>query len=472
MSKTRSKTIEAINPATEETIGVYELTDDAEVDRVLSQAQRAFSAWKRTSIVERQKPMRALAALLRERKTRLASVITSEMGKPISEAEAEIEKCAWNCEYYSENAPEILANRPAPSAASESYVQFVPLGTILAVMPWNFPFWQFFRFAAPALMAGNTAVLKHASNVPGCSLNIAEAFRDAGFPEGTFQSILVPGSEVSRLIEDDRIAAVTLTGSEDAGSQVGAAAGRAIKKSVLELGGSDPFIVLPDADLEVTVATAVKARFQNTGQSCIAAKRFIVVESIFPEFVQRFVEAVEHLRVGPPMDRETQIGPLARKDLRETIQQQVDESIKQGAEALVGGSRLPGKGFYYAPTVLINVSPSMPAGREEVFGPVAALMKVADVDEAIRVANDSSFGLGASLWTTDLDKARKRAREIEAGQVFINGLVASDPRLPFGGIKRSGYGRELSEFGIREFVNIQTVWIGHEGQSAKGRAVE
>jgi succinate-semialdehyde dehydrogenase/glutarate-semialdehyde dehydrogenase len=400
-----------------------------------------------------------LAAGLREKKSELAKVITSEMGKPITEAEAEIEKCAWNCETYAEIGPDLLANRPAPSAASESYVQFLPLGPILAVMPWNFPFWQVFRFAAPSLVAGNTAILKHASNVPGCSLSIAQTFREAGFPDGVFQSILVPGSAASRLISDRRIAAVTLTGSNLAGTQVAASAGAAIKKTVLELGGSDPFIILDDAELDAAVAAGVKSRYQNTGQSCIAAKRFIVVEKVFSSFAERFVATVAGLKTGQPMERETQIGPLARKDLREGIEKQVAESTVLGAEILIGGQRLPGKGFFYAPTVLTGVTPSVPAGCEEVFGPVAALMRVRDEQEAIAVANNSPFGLGSSVWTRDLDKARKLACEIEAGQVFINGMVASDPRLPFGGIKESGYGRELSEFGIREFVNIQTVWI-------------
>ncbi len=454
-----SKTIQAINPATEEVIGTYDLANSPEIDQVLERSASAFRKWRRTPIPERQRPTRLLAAVLRAKKTELAKMITSEMGKPITEAEAEIEKCAWNCETYAEIGPQLLADKPAPSAASESYIQFLPLGPILAVMPWNFPFWQVFRFAAPAVMAGNTAVLKHASNVPGCSLNIAQTFLDAGFPEGVFQSMLVPGSAATRLIDDRRIAAVTLTGSNLAGSQVAAAAGAAIKKTVLELGGSDPFIVLDDADLDAAVATGVKSRFQNTGQSCIAAKRFIVVEKVFSSFAERFVAAVAALKTGQPVERDTQVGPLARNDLREGIEKQVAESIALGAKVLVGGRRLPGKGFFYAPTVLSEVAPSFPAGCEEVFGPVAALMRVRDDEEAIAVANSSRFGLGSSLWTRDLDKARRLAREIEAGQVFVNGMVASDPRLPFGGIKESGYGRELSEFGIREFVNIQTVWI-------------
>jgi len=454
-----SKTIQSINPATEEVIGTYDLANSPEIDQVLERSASAFRKWRRTPISERQRPTRLLAAVLRAKKTELAKMITSEMGKPITEAEAEIEKCAWNCETYAEIGPRLLADKPAPSAASESYIQFLPLGPILAVMPWNFPFWQVFRFAAPTVMAGNTAVLKHASNVPGCSLNIAQTFLDAGFPEGVFQSILVPGSAATRLIDDRRIAAVTLTGSNLAGSQVAAAAGAAIKKTVLELGGSDPFIVLDDADLDAAVATGVKSRFQNTGQSCIAAKRFIVVEKVFSSFAERFVAAVAALKTGQPVERETQVGPLARNDLREGIEKQVAGSIALGATVLAGGCRLPGKGFFYAPTVLSEVASSFPAGCEEVFGPVAALMRVRDDEEAIAVANSSPFGLGSSLWTRDLDKARRLAREIEAGQVFVNGMVASDPRLPFGGIKESGYGRELSEFGIREFVNIQTVWI-------------
>jgi len=454
-----SKTIQSVNPATEEVIASYQVAGESEMERALEQSDAAFRKWRRTPVRERQQCTRRLATVLREKKSEFAEVITSEMGKPITEAEAEVEKCAWNCETYAEIGADLIANKPAPSGASESYVQFLPLGPILAVMPWNFPFWQVFRFAAPAVVAGNTAILKHASNVPGCSLAIAETFREAGFPEGILQSLLVPGSAASRLIGDRRIAAVTLTGSNLAGSQVAASAGAAIKKTVLELGGSDPFIILADADLDSAVATGVKSRFQNTGQSCIAAKRFIVVEEVFETLARLFVERVEGLKTGPPMDRETQIGPLARQDLRESIEKQVTESVTLGARILTGGRRLPGKGFFYAPTVLTEVTPGIPAGCEEVFGPVAALMRVRDEQEAISVANNSPFGLGSSLWTRDLDKARRLAREIEAGQVFVNGMVASDPRLPFGGVKESGYGRELSEFGIREFVNIQTVWI-------------
>ncbi len=364
------------------------------------------------------------------------------------------------CDYYGENAGSILKNEARESTARKSYVQYSPLGTILAIMPWNFPFWQVFRFAAPALMAGNTAILKHASNVPQCALAIEKIFSAAGFPSGAFRTLLIPGRGVRVLIEDPRVAAVTLTGSEAAGSEAASLAGRALKKTVLELGGSDPFIVLADADLDAAARTGVRARYQNAGQSCIAAKRFIVVDSAYNEFRERFVESVRALRVGDPMDRTTEIGPLARPDLLEALETQVRLSVDAGARLLLGGRRRAGRGYFFEPTVMSEVRPGMPAGREEVFGPVAALMRAADEAEAVMIANDSPFGLGASLWTRNLDLASRMAREIEAGQVFVNGMVASDPRLPFGGVKRSGYGRELSDFGIREFVNIQTVWIG------------
>jgi succinate-semialdehyde dehydrogenase / glutarate-semialdehyde dehydrogenase len=390
----------------------------------------------------------------------LATTITAEMGKPIVEAEAEVEKCALTCEFYAANAARFLADEPRASSATESYVQFTPLGTVLAIMPWNFPLWQLFRFAAPALMAGNTAMLKHASSVPQCALAIEEVFRASGFPDGVFRTLLISGAAASRLIEDRRIVAVTLTGSDEAGRRVAETAGRAIKKTVLELGGSDPFIVLADADLDAAVETGVRARFQNTGQSCIAAKRFIVEAAVFDEFQERFLEAVRRLRVGDPMERTTQIGPLARNDLRDTLEQQVRASVMCGARVLTGGARLAGRGYFFAPTVLTDVSPDMPASCEEVFGPVAAFIRARDVDQAIAVANQTPYGLGANLWTADMARARQLARDIEAGQVFINGMVTSDPRLPFGGVKQSGYGRELAEFGIREFINIQTVWIG------------
>jgi acyl-CoA reductase-like NAD-dependent aldehyde dehydrogenase len=450
----------SVNPATEEVIATFELATPEQIEQALSDAQRTYRRWRQTSFAERAELMRQAAAYMREHQPRLAGLITAEMGKPIVEAEAEIEKCAWNCAFYADHAEDFLRDEPHPSGASESYVAFPPLGTILAIMPWNFPFWQVMRFAAPALMAGNTAILKHASNVPQCALALAEVFEASGFPKGAFQSILLPGSAVTPLIEDPRIAAVTLTGSDEAGSQVAATAGRVIKKTVMELGGSDPFIVLADADLDAAVATAVRTRYQNAGQSCIAAKRFIVADEVFAAFQERFVAAVQGLRLGDPTDRSTQIGPLARDDLREGLEQQVRRSADAGAKILIGGQRRPGRGYYFAPTVLTDVRPEMPASCEEVFGPVAALLKVHSVEEAIRMANDSPYGLGANLWTTDLTRARHLARDIEAGQVFINGMVTSDPRLPFGGVKRSGYGRELSAYGIREFVNIQTVWMG------------
>jgi succinate-semialdehyde dehydrogenase/glutarate-semialdehyde dehydrogenase len=426
----------------------------------LDAAQQAYRRWRRTPFSERAERMRRAAAYLRDQQGRLAATITAEMGKPIVEAEAEVEKCAWNCEFYAEHAERFLADEPHPSGATESYVQFLPLGVVLAIMPWNFPFWQVFRFAAPAVMAGNTAILKHASNVPQCALAIEEVFRASGFPDGVFRSVLVPGAAATLLIADERIAAVTLTGSDAAGRTVAEAAGQAIKKTVLELGGSDPFIVLEDADLPGAIEMAVLARYQNTGQSCIAAKRFIVVASVFDAFQEHFVAAVRRLRVGDPTDRATQVGPLARDDLRDILEQQVRVSVGQGARILTGGTRRPGRGFFFEPTVLTDVTPDMPASCEEVFGPVAAMIRVRGADEAVQVANTSPFGLGANLWTGDLARARRLARDIEAGQVFINGMVGSDPRLPFGGVKASGYGRELSEFGIREFVNVQTVWIG------------
>jgi acyl-CoA reductase-like NAD-dependent aldehyde dehydrogenase len=457
---TTPRLIRSVNPATEEVMATFEPATSAHIEQALSEAARTQHRWRQTSFAERAALMQQAAAYLREHRPRLAGLMTAEMGKPIVEAEAEIDKCAWNCAFYAEHAERFLQDEVHPSNARESYVAFTPLGTILAIMPWNFPFWQVIRFAAPALMAGNTAILKHASNVPQCALALAEVFAASGFPQGAFQTLLVPGSAVTPLIEDRRVAAVTLTGSDEAGSQVAAAAGRVVKKTVMELGGSDPFIVLADAELDAAVATGVRSRYQNAGQSCIAAKRFIVVAEIFDAFQERLVEAVQKLRVGDPADRATQLGPLARDDLRDSLEQQVRRSADEGAKILLGGHRRPGRGYYFAPTVLTNVRPEMPASCEEVFGPVAAVQKVRSVEEAIRVANDSPYGLGANLWTTDLTRARRLARDLEAGQVFINGMVASDPRLPFGGVKRSGYGRELSAYGIREFVNIQTVWIG------------
>jgi acyl-CoA reductase-like NAD-dependent aldehyde dehydrogenase len=452
--------IYSVNPATEEVLATFPETTPLQVENTLSEASHTFRLWRQTSMTERSDLMRRAAAYIRNRKSHLAALITQEMGKPIAEAEGEVEKCAWNCEYYTEHAEALLADRPHPSGGSESYVSFLPLGTIFAIMPWDYPFWQVLRFAAPALMAGNTAILKHASNVPQCALAAEEIFHESGFPPGVFRTLFVSNADALDIIGDPRIAAVTLTGSTHAGSQVAASAGHAIKKTVLELGGSDPFIILADADLAAAVTTGVQARYQNAGQSCVAAKRFLVVESVFDEFVERFVSAVSALRVGDPLDRTTQMGPLAREDIRVTLEQQVQQSISQKADVLCGGSRVGERGYFFAPTAMTTPEPSVPVACEEVFGPVATVIKVRDAAHALDVANASPFGLGASVWTADLDHARRLARELEAGFVAVNGRVASDPRLPFGGVKRSGYGRELSEYGIREFVNIQSVWVG------------
>jgi succinate-semialdehyde dehydrogenase/glutarate-semialdehyde dehydrogenase len=450
----------SVNPATEDVLQTFEEFSDQQVDSALQQAHDAQRAWRLSSFGERSARLQAVARVLRGQKSRLAALATTEMGKPIVEAEAEIEKCAWNCDFYAEHAATFLADEHVETNASESYVAFEPLGVVLAIMPWNFPFWQVIRFAAPALMAGNGAVLKHASNVPGCAMAIEEAFRAAGLPDGLFRTVLVPGSKVENLIGDPRIQAVTLTGSSEVGERVASAAGRHLKKQVLELGGSDPFIVLADADLDAAAATAVRARNQNNGQSCIAAKRFIVEEPVADQFTQKFAAAVKALRVGDPMQRETNVGPLARADLRDALSEQVERSVARGARTIVGGQPVNGKGFFYAPTVLDGVTEDMPAFREETFGPVAAIIRARDAQDAVRLANDTEYGLGAVVWTRDIQHAKELARRIEAGSVFINGMVASDPRLPFGGIKRSGYGRELGTYGIKEFVNIQTVWIG------------
>ncbi len=459
----------SLNPATGEVEATFGEHTDEQVERALAASLDAFEQWRRTPFAERATHMREAARYLRSERDRFAGLMTSEMGKPIRQSEAEVEKCAWCCDFYAENAEAFLRDLDAPSSATESYVAFDPLGPVLAVMPWNFPFWQVFRFAAPALMAGNTGILKHASNVPACSLAIEEVFREAGFPAGVFQSLLVSSGRVARIIEDDRIRAVTLTGSDIAGAKVAEAAGRVLKKTVLELGGSDPFIVLADADLEAAVTTAVNARYQNTGQSCIAAKRFIVEESVADDFTARFIEVAGRLRIGNPADRDTDVGPLARDDLRGDLEDQIRRSVEMGAVVASGGHRLEGNGYFYAPTVVTGATPGMPVFSEETFGPVAAIVRASDAAHAVELANQSQFGLGSALWTRDLEKARRLARDIEAGGVFINGMVASDPRLPFGGVKRSGYGRELGEFGIKEFVNIKTVWIG-PAQSAAATA--
>ena len=469
MATTQQTFFNSINPATEQLLARFPAHSPEQVDRALLQTRWAYRTWRDLSFAERAEPIRRAAAHLRQETERLAGLITQEMGKPIVEAEAEIEKCAWNLDFYAEQAARYLADEPRASSGSESYVTFEPLGTVLAIMPWNFPFWQVFRAAAPALMAGNTMLLKHASNVPQSALAIEQVFRVAGFPEGVVRTLLISGPEAERLIADPRINGVTLTGSDVAGSHVGAAAGRAIKKSVLELGGSDPFIVLEDADLDKAAAVGVNARNRNAGQSCIAAKRFLVTSSVYDAFLTRFLVGVKSLVVGDPADRNTQIGPLARGDLLSALERQVNESVRLGARVLCGGGRLARPGFFFAPTVLTEVTPDMPAFREETFGPVAAFVRARDDEEAITLANDTAYGLAASLWTRDLAKAKRLARRIEAGGVFINGMSASDPRLPFGGVKRSGYGRELSEYGIREFVNVKTVWVGPEAKEARPR---
>ena len=452
--------IQSINPTTEEVIETFEPYSDAQVEQALNDARQAFLSWRETSFAERGAFFHRLAQYLRAHKAELGRLATLEMGKPIVEAEAEVEKCALNCDYYADNAEKFLADEHVTSNATESYVEFQPLGVVLALMPWNFPYWQVFRFAAPALMAGNTSVLKHASNVSLCALKLEQIFHECGFPSGVFRTVLVPGAETGSLIADKRIAAVTLTGSDAAGVAVASASGHALKKNVLELGGSDAFIVLEDADLDGAAQMAVRARFQNTGQSCIAAKRFIVVESVAEAFEKKFVDAAKQLNVGDPLKRDIQIGPMARGDLRNALEKQVVASINMGARVLLGGKPMEGKGYFFEPTIITDVTPNMPMFREETFGPAAAVIYAHDADHAVELANDSDFGLGGNLWTRDIERGRKLARRIESGGVFINGMTASDPRLPFGGIKHSGYGRELSSFGIREFVNIQTVWIG------------
>ncbi len=449
----------SVNPATEEVIHEYGEHDAGEVRRRLERAAAAASSWRDFSFAERAELMSRLAERLRESCEAYGRLMTEEMGKPIAAAESEVDKCAWVCDYYAEHAAAFLAPEAVETDAARSFVRFDPLGPVLAIMPWNFPFWQHFRFAAPAVMAGNVAVLKHASNVPGCALAMEELFRDAGFPEGVMTTLLVPSARTAELIAQPEIRAVTLTGSERAGREVAAAAGRQLKKTVLELGGSDPFVVLADADPRAAAAQAAKARTVNSGQSCIAAKRFIVEEEIADRFEEEFVRRMEGLRVGDPMDRETEVGPLAREDLLATLDDQVARSLAAGARLATGGERLARKGWFYAPTVLTGVRPGMAAFDEETFGPVAAVVRARDAAEAIELANRSPYGLGASLWTADAARGEDLAREIEAGSVFVNGMVKSDPRLPFGGIKSSGYGRELAAFGIREFVNIKTVWI-------------
>ena len=458
--------IASINPATGETLQTFAELTDAELDGRIARAEAAFRRHRRTSFAERAEKMMRAAEILDAEAERLGRIMTEEMGKPIQAAVAEAKKCAWVCRYYAENAERHLADEVIETEADRSFVRYLPLGPVLAIMPWNFPFWQVFRFAAPALMAGNVALLKHASNVPRCALAIEDLLLRAGFEEGVFQTLLIGSARVPRILADPRVKAATLTGSTPAGRSVASHAGQHIKKTVLELGGSDPFIVMPSADLETAARVAVQARVINNGQSCIAAKRFIVHQDVYDAFAERFVRGMEALRVGDPMDPATDVGPLATAEILAGVEQQVRDTVAAGARVLTGGQRLDRPGFYYAPTVLADIPRNSPAYTEEIFGPVAALFRVKDIDEAIELANDSPFGLGSSAWTRDPAEAERFIDELEAGLTFINAMVASDPRLPFGGVKESGYGRELAAQGIREFTNVKTISVKrHEGET-------
>lgn len=451
--------IATINPATGKTIKTFDALTDSEIEVKLQRAALAFTKYRNVPFSERSRMMLNAAEILEKEKDALAQLMTTEMGKPIRAAVDEALKCASGCRYYAEHAERFLADETVATSGASSYVRYLPIGPILAVMPWNFPFWQVFRFVAPALMAGNVGLLKHASNVPQCALYTEDILLRAGFAEGVFQTLLIPAGKVDGLLNDRRIVAATLTGSEEAGIQVGISAAKRIKKVVLELGGSDPFVVMPSANLEKAVETAVKARIVNNGQSCIAAKRFIVADSIADAFEQKFVERMKALKVGDPFDPTTDVGPLATEGGIADVEQLVAKSVEMGARVLTGGKRLSGPGNFYPPTVLTNIPYNSPAYGEEIFGPVACIFRVKDVNEAIRVANDTRFGLGASAWTNDPAERERLINELDAGMVFINGMVASDPRIPFGGVKASGHGRELGPYGIREFVNIKTVSI-------------
>jgi succinate-semialdehyde dehydrogenase/glutarate-semialdehyde dehydrogenase len=451
--------IESINPATGELMEVFDEWTAEVTAGVVGKVHEAFLTWRQVPFARRAELMRKAAAVLRANKDEYARVMALEMGKPVSDGRGEVEKCAWVCDYYAEHAEGMLADEPAQSDGARAYVAFRPIGAVLAVMPWNFPFWQVFRFAAPALMAGNTGLLKHSSNVPRSALAIEEVFRKAGFPDNVFRTLMIGSRQVEAVIEHPLVAAVTLTGSDIAGRKVAAAAGRALKKTVMELGGSDPFVVLADADLEEAARVGAKARCINSGQSCIAAKRFIIEEAVYDAWLERFTAAMAALVVGDPLAEATQVGPQAREDLMRELHGQVEASVAKGAKVLLGGAPLERKGYFYPPTILAEVRPGMPAYHEEFFGPVASVIRVRDAEEAVAVANATPFGLGGSVWTRDAARGEAVAARIEAGAVFVNGLVKSDPRLPFGGVKTSGYGRELSHYGIKEFVNIQTVWV-------------
>ncbi|MGE3540296.1 MAG: NAD-dependent succinate-semialdehyde dehydrogenase [Candidatus Tectimicrobiota bacterium] len=452
--------LDVVNPATGATMRTYEEMTPEDVCRTIEQAHHTFAEWRQTPLAERARLLQRAAHMLRENASQYAVLMAEEMGKPVRDGRAEAEKCAWVCEYYAENAAAFLQPEVIPTDASKSFVSFQPLGVVLAVMPWNFPFWQVFRFAAPALMAGNIGVLKHASNVPGCALAIEDIFRQAGFPEHAFRTLLIGSRQVDAVIANPLVQAVTLTGSTPAGRAVASKAGAMLKKTVLELGGSDAYVVLEDADIEATVTACVASRLINAGQSCIAAKRFVVVEAVRPRFEAAFVAQMRQAVVGDPLSEQTQVGPMARHDLRDELHQQVQASLAKGAVCLLGGEIPAGQGAYYPPTVLTQVCKGMPAYDDELFGPVAAIIGVPNVSEAIRVANDSVFGLGAAVFTQDIAQGERIAEyALEAGCCFVNSFVKSDPRLPFGGIKESGYGRELASYGMREFLNLKTVFI-------------
>ncbi|MFP4615481.1 MAG: NAD-dependent succinate-semialdehyde dehydrogenase [Thiohalorhabdus sp.] len=452
--------MESINPATGEVLEVFEELTDQQLETALEASREGFFTWAATTFSQRRKVLQGAAALLRQNTEEYAELITREMGKPIKEARGEVEKCAWVCDYYAEQGERFLASEPIDTDASRSYVRYAPLGPVLAVMPWNFPFWQVFRAAAPTLIAGNAVLLKHASNVPACAAAIEGILAEAGLPRGTFQNLAIGSGRVEAVINDPRVRAVTLTGSETAGRKVAATAGAAIKKTVLELGGSDPFLVLEDADLDEAARVAATARNINSGQSCIAAKRFIVAERVADDFLDRFRAHLEKLDLGDPTDPETDIGPQARHDLRDTLHRQVRDSVQAGAHLLMGGEMPPGKGYYYPVTLLDGVAEGMPVADEETFGPVAPVFRVATEEAAVALANRSRYGLGGAVWSADRERAEAVGQRLEVGCVFVNGMVKSDPRLPFGGIKASGYGRELGQQGIREFTNVQSVWIG------------
>jgi succinate-semialdehyde dehydrogenase/glutarate-semialdehyde dehydrogenase len=451
--------LDSVNPATGETIKTYDELTPQQTTAAIEDAYAAWKAWRKTPFAERARPMKKAAAILRERKEEFAKLMALEMGKPLKQGIAEAEKCALGCDYYADHAEGHLAPEIVKTDASKSYIAFEPIGVVLAVMPWNFPFWQVFRFAAPALMAGNAGVLKHASNVPGCAMAIEEVFVQAGFPQSVFRTLLIGSRQVKAVIEHPLVAAVTLTGSTPAGKAVASQAGAALKKTVLELGGSDPYIILEDADLDYAVNTCATSRLINSGQSCVNAKRFIVVEPLAAAFTEKLVAAMKARKVGDPLADGVEVGPQSRTDLRDDLHKQVVDSVAKGAKLLLGGEIPPGKGSFYPPTVLADVKPGMPAYNEELFGPVASIFSARDEADAVRIANDSIFGLGAAVFTKDVARGERIARELEAGCTFVNTLVASDPRLPFGGIKESGYGRELGTYGIKEFVNMKTVYI-------------